>query len=187
VIRYSISFVIVFIWSANVFASIGKKCAAHVKSQIETENLNSIKKQVESKLGSKISIKVSKSFNTFIHIMDKESNILGWADFYLTDDNFVKIVNIQIEPRYQRSGISKLIIAKILKITPQALGVKVSYTEINEKVLNEYLVAGYSLKEAIVQTPTYKSLAANGLTDFHEIRYFEQNKKLMDFTVKKAD
>jgi GNAT superfamily N-acetyltransferase len=142
-------------------------------------------RQVQAKVGNEITIKISEGVDTFIRIFDSNGHELAWANFYLTNENVVKVLNIRVQPKFQRLGISKLILAKVVDFFPNARGLKTSYIDDNQSELDKYLGAGYSIVDAIKLTPTYKSLAAIGFTDFIEIRYNERDKYLLDFTVSK--
>jgi len=195
---FKFSILTILLWSIGTFALTDKSCTSFLKSQNETvahkveeadiaQNVSSksLQKQVELKIGKKIRLKVKVTYNTFIQIFDTKGKELAWADFYLAEGNIVKIVNISVDPPYQKTGISKLIIAKIVELVPEVVGLWTSYVQDNERVLNQFLDSGYNISDAIKQTPTYKSIAAIGFTEFQEIRYSEKDKYLFDYTARK--
>jgi GNAT superfamily N-acetyltransferase len=95
------------------------------------------------------------------------------ADWSFTNAEKTSIeYGVDIEPVFQKNGISKRLLESVLKEHPQVSTIVSKLSGVNFKEYKKSLAAGLSQEDAIWQTPAFKVRKALGFTRL--VRFFEK-------------
>jgi hypothetical protein len=119
-----------------------------------------IESKIDDELGNTISL---------FHPTSKERiGFLEWS--YHADLKQIELDLTKIAPEYQEAGLSNLLTEQMVKQAPEANEIFVSALILdNNWVVQKYLDRGYSLKDAIKESPAYKNLSKSGFTEITKI------------------
>ncbi len=147
-------------------------------AQASCSYLLQAQKTVEIKLDEPVTLEVSelhKGKTKLVTVHNKNEQQIAYAEFSFPEKDVIKIGQIDVLPAYWKNGISKLIIARIIEDNPQVKEIKTQLADRNEKVFNDFRDMGYSVLDAIKETPAYKVRAALGFSKIKEYEHRENH------------
>lgn len=163
-------FILIFLTSSYVLG------AQEFCSQL----LQAAQNDVEIKLSQPVSLELSELHGgktKIITVYNKNELQIAYADYSFQGADIIKIGQIDISPAYWKNGLSKLILARIIEDNPQVKEIKTQLADRNEKVFNDFRDMGYSVLDAIKETPAYKVRAALGFSKIKEYEHKENHQR----------